>query len=160
MELAFPQSWIKQASLELIQGDNSQRGTKSSLEYTGNMEPLNSGVHSTHYITGKMAIRPVFTQADSASEWKETPLTSTSLSRLRIFPSQNCMSKSRPHQQPQLSPGWQVSGILDLNSARQIVIISQILNRFVNTWLRKSQVINPLFSVFRERYVFFINSLY
>lgn len=70
MELAFPRSWTEQASLALIQSDNSQRGLKSSLEYLGNTEPLKLGVHSTPYMMGRMATRPAFTQGDSASEWK------------------------------------------------------------------------------------------
>lgn len=57
----------------------------------------------------------------------------------------NWMSKKQASLPAPMSPGWQAPEILDLNNAWHSAITSWILNWFMNTWFRKSHVINPYF---------------
>lgn len=85
-----------------------------------------------------------------------TLLTSTDLSLLRRFSLVDLYEWKQASLPTPMSPGWQTSESLDLNNAWQSVIINHILNRLMNTWFRKSHVINPLFSTYRKRYIYIL----
>ena len=104
------------------------------------MEPLKLGVHSTPHITGTMATRPVFTQGDSALNGNKHSSAAQACLCWEYSPHRAIWGKAGPTPTNPMSPGWQASANLDLSSAWQTVIITQLLNRFLNTWFRTAQV--------------------